>query len=504
MNRKKRIILALAILLLVVNIINLVTVLTITGKTTGSLAMCINQPPAITTIADQTATVGTAFSLNVIATDADSDTLTYYDDTSLFNINSLTGAISFTPSAAGTYSITITVEDNSTCPNSNSTDTFTLTISAAGETPGGAGPGGGGGGGGGAPPVEEVPETSLDIGQDTIKVVLKQSESLTKSTTISNDGETTVDVKISNPMSKVLDLSPDSFTLSPGEDQEVTLIFNPNKDAKADIYQGFLKVSGSSDSGSVSKGIATVLEIESEEVLFDASIDLNGDSFSPGDNVKATISVYNIRGIGSAEVELSYSLSDLDGNVIFSDEESINIEKQASFTKDFVIPNDAKAGDYVFAVRVNYKDSFGSATELLKVKLKVNVLQNLAGQATAFASNPFNLIVLVAILIFVTLIFITLYALHKRTKKAKTIIHQNRIVHQNKTIRQYNTKIIKQKPRTIIKNKTIRKIFRPVIVQQDDSVIRRKLSLLKESYDRGYISEKSYKNSKGKLEKYLN
>ena len=72
--------------------------------------------------------VDTENSLNydINASDADSDTITYYDNTSLFNIDSSTGIIIDTPveSEAGVYTILITIGDGT----DNTTSTFDYTI----------------------------------------------------------------------------------------------------------------------------------------------------------------------------------------------------------------------------------------------------------------------------------------------------------------------------------------------------------------------------------------
>jgi hypothetical protein len=96
--------------------------------TVGNVTL-INHAPVITSILPQTATVGAQFKYNVTATDADNNILTYTDDTSLFEINSTTGAISFTPTAAdvGNHTIKIFVNDGTVIVNT----TFTLNITAA-------------------------------------------------------------------------------------------------------------------------------------------------------------------------------------------------------------------------------------------------------------------------------------------------------------------------------------------------------------------------------------
>ncbi|MBW2971582.1 tandem-95 repeat protein [Candidatus Woesearchaeota archaeon] len=73
-----------------------------------------NTPPDLQPIPDQNATEDFLFTYQVLATDPDpQDSLTYYDNTTLFNISNTTGLISFTPnmSQTGAYIINITVSD---------------------------------------------------------------------------------------------------------------------------------------------------------------------------------------------------------------------------------------------------------------------------------------------------------------------------------------------------------------------------------------------------------
>lgn len=70
--------------------------------------------------------IGNSLSYDINCSDADSDTILYYDNTSLFNINSSTGIITDTPTAGevGTYPIKITCAD----PIGNVTSTFNYVI----------------------------------------------------------------------------------------------------------------------------------------------------------------------------------------------------------------------------------------------------------------------------------------------------------------------------------------------------------------------------------------
>jgi hypothetical protein len=75
--------------------------------------VAVNDPPILDFIGAQTATENSTFYFDVNATDEENDTLTFYDNTTLFNINSTSGEITFTPnlSQVNNYSINISVTD---------------------------------------------------------------------------------------------------------------------------------------------------------------------------------------------------------------------------------------------------------------------------------------------------------------------------------------------------------------------------------------------------------
>ncbi len=101
-----------------------------TSTTSGEVLICIDNPPALTDISNYALYFGSAFALQVVASDEDDTSLTYYDNSSLFEINQ-SGYINFTSTQdqAGTYHILITVEDDAGCLALNSTEAFLLQIS---------------------------------------------------------------------------------------------------------------------------------------------------------------------------------------------------------------------------------------------------------------------------------------------------------------------------------------------------------------------------------------
>jgi hypothetical protein len=92
-----------------------------------------NQAPNITSTPDTTATVNQTYAYNVNATDPDGDTLNYSLTTKPpgMTINSTTGLINWTPTAAGDYEVTVRVSDGSLFD----TQSFTITVRDEEVTP---------------------------------------------------------------------------------------------------------------------------------------------------------------------------------------------------------------------------------------------------------------------------------------------------------------------------------------------------------------------------------
>ncbi len=481
MDLKRGLILLLAITLVIINFFNFLTMTTITGKATestiGNATICIGRAPAISSISSQTATVGSLFTYQVEATFYGANTsINYYDNTSLFTINQ-SGYINFTPTSAdvGTHSIAITIEHVSECITLNSVQTFTLTISAAPaeETPAAAGGGGGGGGGGGvAKAVTALPEEeelilrpSFIISDKTVKVTVKQSQKAEKRISIINDGNVGLSITIDNPITEV-EVEPEQFTITPGEEKIITLTFNPQQKAVPNIYSGIITLHGEYEEQSITKKMTVVLEVESEKVLFDGSIDLNKKSLTPGEEIQFTISV---SGLIPGSATLIYSISDLQGNVRYTEEEAVSLQEQVSFSK--TLPLQLEQGQYLLSLKILSQDSFATTTELFYIEAPPSAL---AGLAIPFLQKPFFLFSIPIVLVVLALLLVIVYILHRRTRQLPAIISKAKVSFPSQPKAQ------------------------PVAV--DTSTLQRKLSLLKEGHQRGYIKEDTYVKAKTYLE----
>src|SRR6185295_2007087 len=111
-----------------------------TPALSGSAAITItvtevNVAPVLAAIGNKSGTVGTPVTFTATATDADlpANTLTFSLDAGApagATINGSTGAFSWTPSAAGTFPVTVRVTDNGT-PALSAFEAISITVGAA-------------------------------------------------------------------------------------------------------------------------------------------------------------------------------------------------------------------------------------------------------------------------------------------------------------------------------------------------------------------------------------
>src|SRR3989344_288797 len=472
--KKRPILVVIIIILALVNILNLFVVTDITGRAAQGIAsLCLDFPPAITAIADQAATVSSAFSYQVLVTDDDDDNLTYYDNTTLFDISS-TGLISFTPQAAGASSIEITVEDNTGCVSSNGTEQFTLTISAAPvaeEAAAAAAPSAGGGGEGAAPTVKKA---SFQLSEEILKIALKQNQRLEKKLKITNDGDKSLTLSITNPLSQILTIYPLTFTLAPREEKEIILTFNREMEALPNIYFSQIEIMGTAEEEYVKKSLTVAIEIESVEVNFDVSLDLAKKESFPGEELKATVTLFNLKEIYPLNVTLVYMLLNSDNELVYETEETITLQERVSFSKAISLAETMPDGQYLLVIKVPYGETLATASEIFTIKSPPSALAELAAPVT---ERPYLVVAVIPlILVLVMVILVILYMVYKKVRSAKT--------------------------KTLIKNKTV---LQPnIILNENLSSLKRKMMLLKESHRRGFIKDNTYRRTKERLERLIN
>lgn len=244
---------------------------------------------------------------------------------------------------------------------------------------GAAAAGGGGGGGGPLPTPIEEKKADFSVTPTSIKEQLALGVARTRTIRVKNTGTAALIFKLNVvTVSDFVFLSDTSFGLSPGEDKtlEANIIGK-----KLGSYIGEVEV----DASGIKKQINVVIEVESEQVLFDAKIDIPSGykEVKAGDDLKAQITLLNVGPPRKVDVTTTYIIKDKSGNAVYESSETFAVEKQSSFVKAFKVPKNLPAGDYLAIIEVRYENSFAVSSELFKVLPKEETIIEKAAKSKA-------------------------------------------------------------------------------------------------------------------------
>ncbi len=160
----------------------------------------------------------------------------------------------------------------------------------------------------------------------------------------------------------------------------VNLLVNESKNVTWDVKNpGALKLVKAS--GSLSRnGTAKVylkkvdeekqLIFDSTKTLFDVNVHVLPDykKIFNGDEMLLQIILFNLRGFGTVNVDVKYSIKDKNGNIVATEKEAVAVETQATFVRKLLIPADLKPGTYVAFVEVQTPDGLvGTSSDSFEV-----------------------------------------------------------------------------------------------------------------------------------------
>lgn len=127
-----------------------------------------------------------------------------------------------------------------------------------------------------------------------------------------------------------------------------------SKNLREGVYTGEIVISSSEEDYK----IPVIFEVESQSVYFDSITDI-APKFSrivPGSVFEANVKVFSLN-LQEGNVNVVFGIKDLQGNIIFQEENDLVVKSQKEIKKEFVIPENSNEGDYVFFVIVKDKDS---------------------------------------------------------------------------------------------------------------------------------------------------
>src|SRR3989344_2615283 len=164
----------------------------------------------------------------------------------------------------------------------------------------------------------------------------------------------------------------DSLNLVVNESKKVVWSLRNPGDLKTIKATGAISKNGTAKVY-VEKDNEKVLIFDSTHILFDVNVQVLPDykKIFQGEELLIQIVLFNLKGFGSSDVNVKYSIKNPNGNLVAAEEETVNVETQAKFVRKLLIPPDLKPGAYVAFVEVTTPDGLvGSSSDLFEVAAK--------------------------------------------------------------------------------------------------------------------------------------
>ena len=159
--------------------------------------------------------------------------------------------------------------------------------------------------------------------------------------------------------SPLVELSEESFTLSPGEERVLKVIFSP---IRVGINTAFIAVKTPYSE----KQVPIILNVQSPGALFTVSLSIPDFSkaIQPAGTISSTLSLGNMNR-GFADVH--YLILDAKNSIVYEERENIKVINEISVKRSMRVPSFLKPGSYVFGVMVQYKGETKSASQLFTI-----------------------------------------------------------------------------------------------------------------------------------------
>jgi hypothetical protein len=219
-----------------------------------------------------------------------------------------------------------------------------------------------GGGGAGFVPTRE--DFSIDV--DLIRALIKQGGTHQTQFTIENIGTEDLSFNIEYPdLDELLLLSDTEFLLAPGEVKVVDITTFAEEEKKPDIYSGNIKVSANN----IKKSLPIIIEVQAKKALFDINVKVlpKHKNVLMNKNVIANITLINVGDLKPVDVELFYSIRDIEGNDLIFGIETLAVYDEISRIKELELPKNITFGTYMLYSRVSYGIETASAADILYV-----------------------------------------------------------------------------------------------------------------------------------------
>lgn len=398
------------------------------------------------------------------------------------------------------------LKDDSVCPSTICTEidysggtllfnVSEFTVYSAEETPGEVPPVTTGGRGGGGGITKKVEEDIFKVDKEIIKVKLKRTREVSVPLTIVNVYDSDLLVEIESSLQKkepsVRGLSlivEEKVKIEKGGSKEIKLIFKAGEGLKLGVYVEKIILKTKVGDTEKVKEVPAIIEIESEKVIFDVSVDIPPKyrEVFAGEKLLVQPTIFNLGEVEETDVLINYLIKDFEGNTIFFEEEKIKVGDQASFSKKIQIPEDTEPGDYVFVMQTIYLDSVGTSSNIFRVKVERSFLGK-------------YWIPLTSILIIILSLCIIIILRQKQKKIQDSVnLYKEKLLDDSKKIREvYKRKLSDESKK--IRERTLAEIRKA----KESKRIKEKIGALEKAYIGGYIKRETYEKIKKRMRDLL-
>lgn len=295
---------------------------------------------------------------------------------------------------------------SSSCPSGGSGSSSSGGGGGGGGAAGGYSGGGGGGGLTASSAIQPLP--TFSIAPDPIHFSLTLGSQNSSTIKVTNRWERSL-----NGTASILTvgdfISLDIGTLTNlGSGESATLTLNA-LGRRLGSHFGILSVS----LGGVTKTADLLIDVESDQVLFDVKMDISPSykTLSQREPLRAQITLFNV-GVGRrVDVMVTYLIKDTTGRVVSEESETFAVLGEKSYAHQFQLSK-LPPGKYLAAVEVRYENAFAVSSDIFSVaEGEPRILAEIAKSNTTF----FLALLALSLVLFVALTYII--RLRKRRKK---------------------------------------------------------------------------------------
>ncbi len=250
---------------------------------------------------------------------------------------------------------------------------------------------------------------SFQLSASEFKISLKQGTSKTRVLRITNTGLEDLSLSIfSDKISGFVVLSETNISIMPGRSKEITIDFSAPERTIPGQYFGYITVK----SDKTNKSLPVVLDIQAIDLEFDLILNLSEgyELVKPGKNVKANISIENLKDLKEINASLYYAIKDFEGKVYNFSEEEVTFFYNLLLEKELQVPDTTPEGKYLFYARLSDSDNIAIDSVSFEVGTRFNF-------ASFFKTGSISFLILLLAILFS--IFMVKY---KRDKKKERLL----------------------------------------------------------------------------------